>query len=208
MQSLTRTPATVYNLTGETGQAALAYASRGVPVFPCKPGGKAPLTHHGHLDATVDPEQIRKWWTRWPSANIGIPTGERSGLLVLDIDPDKGGDASLATLVSEHGPLPTTTTVKTGSGGRHIYLRYPTGSGISNSAGKLGPGLDVRGEGGYVIAPPSYTTGPYTTLHKAPLAVPQEWLLEALRNDPRGSAPTPRQRTDPQRERDDPRGRA
>lgn len=167
--------------TPELMRAALSYARRGVPVFPCKPGGKTPLTPNGHLAATTDEQQIRRWWTSWPAANIGIPTGERSGLLVIDVDPRHGGDTSLAVLEAEHGQIPHTTTVRTGSGGMHVYLRYPPGSNIRNSAGKLGSGLDVRGEGGYVIAPQSHTTGPYEWLERVPLTAPPEWLMEALR---------------------------
>ncbi len=152
-------------------QAALARAAQGLPVFPCVPGGKEPLTRRGHLDATTDPEQIRAWWTRWPTANIGIPTGERSGILALDVDLDKGGFESLEALTGE-ASLPDTYTVRTGGGGAHFYFSYPPGSNVRNSAGKLAPGLDIRGEGGYVIAPPSHTTGPYTVLSGGPLAPP------------------------------------
>jgi hypothetical protein len=158
-------------------ESALKIASKGIPIFPCLPGGKKPLIKDWPNRATTDPKEIREWWARWPDANIGIPTGERSGLLVLDVD----NFTSLETLEAEHGQLPHTTTVRTGSGGMHVYLKYPTDSGIRNSAGKLGPGLDVRGDGGYVIAPPSRTTGPYEWLDKSPLADVPERLLEALR---------------------------
>ncbi len=127
--------------------AARAYAARGLPVFPCEPGGKRPRTKRGHLDATTNPDQIRRWWSRWPSANIGLPTGTASGLLVLDEDPRHGGTASLHALEGEHGRLPTTATIGTGGGGRHYILKYPAAELIRNSAGKLGPGLDVRGGG-------------------------------------------------------------
>src|SRR3712207_7566457 len=76
-------------------RAALAYARRGIPVFPCEPGGKAPLTYSGFWDATTDARRIKTWWDRWPHANVGVPTGERSGLLILDIDPRAGGPESL-----------------------------------------------------------------------------------------------------------------
>src|SRR5215212_7529616 len=149
--------------------AALWYAARRKPVFPlhsldehgvctcggqevnlkCKPG-KHPRTPHGHLDASTDPRQITEWWIRWPSANIGIPTGKRSGWLVMDEDQP----ASLDNLEAEHhGRLPATRTHSTGSGRRHHIFCYPPGTEIRNSAGKLAPGLDVRGEGGYIVAP-------------------------------------------------------
>jgi hypothetical protein len=138
------------------------------------------------VGASTDPGQIRRWWSRWPEANIGIPTGERSGLLVLDIDDH--GFTSLDALEEEHGPLPETLTVRTGGGGMHLYLKYPPGSGIRNSAGKVGLGLDVRGEGGYVVAPPSRTDkGPYAFLDRLPRTLPPEWLLEAARGPHRAA---------------------
>jgi hypothetical protein len=155
-------------------------------VFPCVPGGKEPLTRRGHLDASTDPRKIKAWWTRHPDANIGIPTGERSGLLVLDVDVDeeKDGFAGLASLTSS---LPDTYAVRTGGGGAHFYFRYPPGSNIRNSADKIAPGVDIRGEGGYVIAAPSRTTGPYAVVDEQPLAAMPAWLLEALRSHPRAS---------------------
>ena len=71
-------------------KAALAYAKRGVPVFPCEPGAKKPLTCNGHWDATTDPRAIERWWKRWPTANVGVPTGKKSGLVVLDVDLGAG----------------------------------------------------------------------------------------------------------------------
>jgi hypothetical protein len=177
--------------------AALTYARRGIPVFPCQPGGKAPLTRRGYKDASTDPETIRQWWTRWPAANIGVPTGERSGILALDVDLDKGGFESLDALTSS---LPDTYTVRTGRGGAHFYFRYPPGSGIGLSSGDLPPGLDIRGEGGHVVVPPSHTTGPYTVVDDQPLAAPLEWLLEPLRSQRRASVsaiPRPKSQVSP-----------
>lgn len=161
--------------------AALEIASRGIPVFPCKQGGKRPLTEHGHLDATTDPRKIHAWWNRWARANIGVPTGRRSGLLVIDIDPGKGGEESLVSLEATYGPIPETTVVRSGRGGRHFYLRYPEDAEVRNSSGRLGPGIDVRGEGGYVLAPPSFTKGPYSTREKRPWATLPPRLLSRLR---------------------------
>jgi hypothetical protein len=166
-------------------KAALAYARRGIPVFPCEPGGKAPLTHSGFWDATTDARRIKTWWDRWPYANVGVPTGERSGLLILDIDPRAGGPESLAALERTGGPLPETTKARTGGGGVHVFFRYPAEEGVRNSAGRLGPGLDVRGEGGYVIVPPSRTQSAYEWLDRTPPADPT-WLLECLRAQPSG----------------------
>ena len=143
--------------------AALAYAARGWRVLPlhtprpgcgcsclsggCASPGKHPRTRHGVHDATTDEETIRRWWTRWPDANIGVATGE--GLLVLDVDPRNGGDASLAAVEEEHDWI-RTLTARTGSGGLHLYL---TGD-LPSRAGLL-PGIDLKGRGGYIVAPPS-----------------------------------------------------
>jgi hypothetical protein len=157
-------------------KAALAWARNGKPVFPCKPGGKEPLTRRGHIDATTDPRKIHMWWKRWPNANIAVPTGRRSGVLGLDVDHPAGLDA----LEAEHGRLPETRTHSTGSGGMHYLFEYPGSAEIRNSAGKLAEELDVRGEGGYIIVPPSRTTRPYEVLDALPLATPPAWLTEIL----------------------------
>ena len=114
-------------------------------VFPLRPRGKTPLTPNGFKDATTDPIQINRWWEKWPDANIGIATG--SGLIVLDVDGEKGRE-SLAKL----SDLPATLQVSTGKG-EHYYFR--AGSPVRSNQGKLGDGLDIRAEGGYVVAPPS-----------------------------------------------------
>jgi hypothetical protein len=148
-------------------------------VFPCEPGGKRPLTYNGFWDASADPRRVESWWSRWPAANLGVPTGERSGLLVLDVDPASGGPESLAALERVHGPLPRTAKARTGGGGMHVFFVYPVGEEVRNSAGKLGPGLDVRGEGGYVVVPPSRTRGDYEWIDRSPLAG-ASWLIERL----------------------------
>ena len=152
--------------------AALAYAGKGWLVFPCfevkpdgtctcgdptciKNAGKHPRVRWGAM-ATTDPIKIRGWWRRWPRSNIAIACGAKSGIWVFDIDPAKGGIAALASLEAANGRLPTTLMVSTGGHGWHYYFAWPTdGRVIPNSSDALGPGLDVRGEGGYVIAPPS-----------------------------------------------------
>src|SRR5215208_5176145 len=157
-------------------KAALAVARNGKPVFPCKPGGKEPLTKRGHLEASTDPRKIHMWWKRWPDANIGVPTGRRSQVLVLDVDHPDGLDA----LEADHSRLPETRTHSTGSGGKHYLFAYPADEEIRNSAGKLAEGLDVRGEGGYIIVPPSRTTRPYEVLDALPPADTPPWLREIL----------------------------
>jgi hypothetical protein len=151
------------------GDAALEYAAAGLAVFPChspRGGGcscgraeckdlaKHPRTLNGLKDATCDEATIREWWRRWPDANIAIATGAISGIVALDVDVPKGGAATLAALEHEHGKLPRTAQVLTGGGGYHYIFQHP-GIEIRNSAGKLGAGLDFRGDGGYMIAPPS-----------------------------------------------------
>ena len=148
------------------------YAHRGWPVFPvhsprpgatpcscghldCSSPAKHPRVSGGLTVATTDPVQVERWWRRWPDANVAIRTGAESGLVVLDVDPRHGGDATLAVLVEDQGPLPPGRTVATGGGGLHLYFKHP-GHKVSNDAGRrLGEGLDVRGDGGYVLAPPS-----------------------------------------------------
>lgn len=130
---------------------AKRYAARGFLVFPVKEAGKAPLTPHGCKDATADAGIIESWWKRWPAANIGIATG--GGIVVLDVDTkDANGFESLHQWEEECGELPETWNSITGSGGAHYFFR--TDKKINNRAGVL-PGLDVRGDGGYVVAPPS-----------------------------------------------------
>lgn len=137
---------------------ALIYAEKyGWAVFPVSSKTKKPLTPHGCKDAKKDPGAIRAWWKRHPDAGIGIATGSKSNLLVIDedIDEDKGIDGFLeiSQWEKENGELPETVRAITGRGGAHLYYHYE-GSDLGNRAGIL-EGVDVRGEGGYVIAPPS-----------------------------------------------------
>jgi KaiC/GvpD/RAD55 family RecA-like ATPase len=133
----------------DLGRAALWYATElGWAVFPLRPGDKIPMTTHGLKDATTSADQITAWWTERPNANIGIATGEVSGMVVVDVDGPLGEKA-----LARFGELPHTATSLTGKG-RHIVFKRPA-DGIRNSAGKLGPQLDTRGDGGYIVAPPS-----------------------------------------------------
>lgn len=130
--------------------AALRYAvDFGWPVFPLVPGEKRPLTRHGHKDATTDPDQIRRWWLDTPAANIGLPTG--GAFDVVDVDVPTGTMPWLD--LTDTGSLPDGHGwVSTASGGTHVYIE-PTGGG--NLAGSIAPGIDYRGRGGFVVAPPS-----------------------------------------------------
>lgn len=145
-------------MDNELLNAALKYASQyGWAVFPVDPDTKKPLTPHGCKDAKKDPGAIKAWWKRWKTASIGIATGIKSNLIVIDEDIDKDKDLNGYLSVSEwernNEELPDTVRAITGRGGYHLYFKY-NGSDIGNRAGLL-EGVDVRGEGGYVIAPPS-----------------------------------------------------
>ena len=176
--------------------AALYWAGTlGVPALPVEPMGKRPLgalAPHGVKDATTDPAVIRTRWATHPSANIGLACG--IAFWVLDVDGE-AGEASLAALQARHGPLPATVTTRTGSGGWHLYFALPEGRTIRNSVRRLGPGLDTRALGGYVVAPPSihpngrpYAFVPGREPWSMPLAMAPAWLLDRLDSPP---APQP-----------------
>ncbi len=133
---------------------ALAYATQGYRVFPCQPRGKQPITTHGLRDATTNTDKIRAWWAQTPTANVAVACGGDDHLVVLDVD----NPAALSDLEERIGALPATLTTSTGrnGGGRHYWFRGPEGIVIGNRRGTLPGGIDVRGEGGYVIAPPSW----------------------------------------------------
>ncbi|HOW75564.1 MAG TPA: VapE family protein, partial [Candidatus Competibacteraceae bacterium] len=199
--------------------AALAYSNRfHWPVFPvhgiingqctcgkaeCARPGKHPigkLAPRGLLDATLDPNQVATWWREAPYANIGIPTGLGSGLAVLDVDAYKGGEDSLFDLTQRFEPLPMTVQALTGGGGYHYLFAHPgAGVKIRNSVDSLGTGLDVRGDGGYIIvAPSSHSSGRRyeweLSCHPkdTPLAPLPAWLLERIVEIPKGArGPSP-----------------
>jgi hypothetical protein len=178
--------------------AAVIYARRCWAVFPCHcpvSGGcscgnrdcsspaKHPRVAGGLKSATTDEEQIREWWARWPRANVAVRTGAISGLVVLDIDPQHGGEETRRSLLGQHPELGAVRTIRTGSGGRHLYFAHPGGT-VHNDAGKrLGPGLDVRGDGGYVIAPPSrHAHGALYRVEANGGAIPElpDWLVDLM----------------------------
>lgn len=132
--------------------AAIAYAEAGWAVFPCRPRGKTPLTEHGVKDATTNLAVVKQWWADTPDANIGVATGQPSGIWVLDIDGDPGLQ-SLRALADTGHTVPLTLSSGTGHG-THLFYLAPPGLTIRNRAG-VRPGIDVRGDGGYVIVPPS-----------------------------------------------------
>lgn len=186
-------------------EIALFLARRGFAVFPvftiddgrcscgapnCTSPGKHPigsLVPQGVLEAGTDPIIIRQWWGSYVDANIGVATGDASGVVVLDIDTKAGGETSLANLEQRYEELPDTWAVETGGGGFHFYFRMPNVD-VRNSAGAIGSGIDVRGNGGYVVAPPSlHKSGeryrwsealhPRVIPHPAPMP---QWLLDRI----------------------------
>ena len=144
--------------TNELLEAALKYAKMGWAVFPCSPDTKKPLTPHGCKDAKKDLGAIRAWWQRYPNASIAVATGSMSNLIMIDEDLDeiegKDGPHNMMLWERENGDLPETVVVITGRGGRHRYFKYYKDD-IRNRAGII-KDVDVRGEGGYAILPPSH----------------------------------------------------
>lgn len=142
----------------ELHRAALAWVEAGFAVFPCVPQGKAPATAHGLNDATTDPFQINSWWEENPSYNVGVSPA-RSAMFVLDVDPPLGAE-TLNSLESEHGALPPTLAIRTPRGGLHYWFTGSCPSSVGTDRRGLGPKLDTRGEGGYVLVPPSVVVYP------------------------------------------------
>jgi len=152
--------------------AALRHAKAGRPVFPCY-ANKQPATKNGFKDATCDPKQIERWFA-YGARLLALPTGKVSGLVVVDIDGEQGWE-SLRDLERRHEALPTTASVKTPSGGQHYYFKHP-GVEVRCSAGQLAPKVDVRGDGGYVVIPPSPGYEPDDQVPPAPLPV---WIARS-----------------------------
>lgn len=181
---------------------ALAFVEHGWPIFPCRSAAseaidhatgeitvlaeKTPHTSNGFKAATKYRRIIERWWSDWPDAAVGIPTGAATGVFVLDIDNKPGGAngfAWLSDMEAEHGPLPVTARVTSPNGGLHIYFNYVAGT---RNRGALGAGVDVRSEGGYVLAAGS-TMSDGRSYKWAPVSdtVPEiadapEWLLALL----------------------------
>jgi hypothetical protein len=177
--------------------AALAYAGRGLAVFPACAAVKkshkcAEHSNGARWGASSDSAEIRRDFTRWPNARIGIPTGAGNRIVVIEADTVAGhgvdGAASLAQLEADHGALPDTLTACSPSGSLHRYFRHPGAVvKIRTTASELGRGIDVRGDGGMVIAPPSINLDgrAYRWINKLPIAVMPAWLVELTRDRPR-----------------------
>jgi hypothetical protein len=166
-----------------TEAVAVQYMKRGWRVFPVK--GKVPTTLNGLKDASDEERKAAIWWERHPDRGIALATGRASGVWVLDLDGDEGKQSFLA-LQEKHGSIPETVAARTGKG-FHLYFEMPDTADVRNSASKVGPGIDVRGTGGYVVMPPSPHPdgGSYTWVqNRSPdetsvLPAPR-WLLELV----------------------------
>jgi hypothetical protein len=170
--------------------AALSWLDRGFAVFPLKPRGKVPLgslVPRGFLDASHDHAVIRDWWRREPKANIGIVTG--AGHFVIDLD-DTGAVAWFTNACGRHGGADRTLTVRT-SRGFHVF--FACDAEVPNSTGRLAPGVDVRGKGGYVVAAPSvHPSGHvYAIARDVPVAEAPQWLVDAAMPPPPQPMPAP-----------------
>lgn len=170
-------------------QYALRYLAFDWPVFACRVNDKRPIAAGGFHSASTDPAQVRGMWQQHPRANIGIPAGRH--WWVLDVDPRHGGHETLATLEGQHGELPPTLVARTPSGGTHYY--FQADQRARNSANKLGPGLDTRADGGYVLVEGSSVNGgryqfqdwdPLTDQYPE-IAPAPEWLVAAAFNGKR-----------------------
>lgn len=186
-------------------EAALQYAAAGIPVFPlhwitntgacscrsgakCQAKGKHPRIVNWCEEATTDEAKIKGWWQKAPNANIGIPMGEKSGLVALDVDTRHGGDKSLVALVMENEELPDTITATTGGGGKHFIFKYTDELALKNVVG-VREGLDVRTQGGMIVAAPSvHSSGAQYTWDegKSPFDIEAAdmpaWLTQVIRN--------------------------
>jgi hypothetical protein len=164
-------------------KTALALAAKNIAVFPCVPRDKAPAIGGGCLSATKDKNMIRHLWGQNPNYNIGVACGEISEIFVLDTD-SVDAEVELRKLEAAHGePLPPTVESIT-SRGRHLWFRLPAGVVIRNSAGKLGPGLDIKSTNGYVLSPPSrHPSGKkycWSVDSAGAFATPPDWLIEKI----------------------------
>jgi hypothetical protein len=170
---------TELSLNGQVLAAALEYASRGWQVIPLKPRAKNPTVSFS--EATANPAKLRRWFGQDFPYNIGILTGIVSGVFVLDIDGSNGA-FSLAVLERKHGSLPRTLISWTSSG---CHFWFKCNGPIKTSVGQIAPGIDIRGDGGLVVAPPSiHETGAIYRWSDGPIAPAPAWLIELIRKKP------------------------
>jgi hypothetical protein len=175
------------------GQWALALARRGLRVFPCRPRDKLPATQHGFKDATTDADVIERWWRQGPECNIGVATGRCSGIFVVDVD-GIDAKAELTKLEQQYGALPATVESLTARG-RHLYFQWSDLCPVRNTAGRIAPGIDTRGEAGYVLAPPSvHRTGrvyAWSVDSAKAFALAPDWLLDKINGNGKSNGATP-----------------
>lgn len=175
-------------------QEALHLAAQGFAVFPLKPSDKTPLIRNWPAKVTTDENVIKSWGRYFPTSNIAIAC-EQSSLIVLDVDPRHGGEESLRELERRYGPLPETVEVITGGGGRHLYFKKPQNVRIKNGVNLAGlSGLDIRADGGYVVAPPSihpngqrYAWKEGHSPEDIELAPAPQWLIDLVTGHARGA---------------------
>jgi hypothetical protein len=172
--------------------AGVAYAQRGLRVHPLHAGEKRPRWRSWQERATTDATTIRAWWTEHPTDGIGIATGSASGLFVVDLDMKHGHDGigTFLALEREHGEAPPTWRSMTANGGAHVCFATPLAGTIGNRAGVWG-GVDIRGDGGYIVAPPTvladgkrYAWEIGYAPDELPLATAPAWLVAALDDRP------------------------
>lgn len=177
-------------------EGAIRYTSHGWRIVPAPRGAKRPVLPGWQNLATSDQAGVCVHWAQYPDDNICIATGQASNLWVLDIDDKDGatGSATLAALERQYGDLPRTYAVGTGSGGVHYYWTWDgVDFDLRNSAGRLGNGLDTRGNGGQVVAPPSVSeSGAYVVLELLPVVAAPPWLILLLRPQAYSGRPEPR----------------
>lgn len=151
-------------------EIALQYLKRGYSIFPCNKDKRPLVSWEKYQKELADEKEVISWWSKWPDANIGLATGRLSKIAVIDIDKNKETGE-----LANFDFLPETLTAITGSGGRHLYYEYPEDEDVFNSASVIAPNIDVRGEGGYVLIPPSVTTkGKYSFIKS------EQWNLSNL----------------------------
>lgn len=156
----------------------------------CTSKGKHPRIKRQDAVAAGDSDW-QQWLQRWPDMNLGILTGEETGIFALDIDPRHGGVQSIAQIEAAHGPFPATVTASTGGGGLHYLFHIPPGARIGNSCGAIAPGIDIRGNGGLIVVAPSVTKAAYAWKEppsREAIAAPPRWLLGKVENRPAESA--------------------
>jgi len=166
----------------------------------CPHPGKHPRINRWQIVASSDLAKVLGWWKKWPSSNVGLLTGKEVGLFVIDVDPRKDGTATLKKLETKHGKLPPTVESRTGSGGEHRFFAYPAGVQIKSRNDGLGLGLDIKGNGGFVILPPSghksgdsYRWKRGRGPDRVPLAEAPAWLLDlVVEKEPKRKATGPR----------------